>query len=528
MPANALTSYDLIPYPDYCLPQTHPDRLAVLAAILGLEPPPIEQCRVLELGCAAGSNLIAMAEELPQSTFLGIDVAQTQIDEGQKAIDELGLSNIELRHQSIRDFEPGSEMFDYILCHGVYSWVPPDLQAHILAISRHCLQPNGVAYVSYNTLPGWHMRGMIRDMMLYHGRRFRDPRQQIAQARGLLDFLVSSVNTEQNPYGQFLRSELESLRQSPDAYLYHEHLEEHNSPIYFHQFVEQAAAHQLRYLADANLYTMDLQDFPQQVSQVLQRVCNDRIQLEQYVDFLRNRTFRQTLLCHAHHTPNYRLDPGILTPFYFGSSLQPVSARLDLHSSIREDFRSSSGSSAFSSYPIVKAVLVALGEAWPQYLSFEEVCSQARAKLDGVALSNAATSAADKKQAGQALLKFYMIARNVVDIRLRPLRVTKQPGLKPLARRLARWQVLSGRLATNLRHEFVYLDDFGREALPLLDGGHTRPEMVRELVRLVRDGRLTVQDDGRKITDPRRIGQAVVQLLDAQIDRFAQEALLQA
>jgi methyltransferase-like protein len=385
-----------------------------------------------------------------------------------------------------------------------------------------------VAYVSYNTLPGWHMRGMIRDMMLYHGRRFRDPREQIAQARGLLDFLVASVNTEQNPYGQFLRSELESLRQSPDAYLYHEHLEEHNSPIYFHQFVERAAAHQLRYLADANLYTMDLQDFPQQVSQILQRVCNDRIQLEQYMDFLRNRTFRQTLLCHAQHLPNYRLDPGILAPFYFGSSLQPVSSSLDLHSSMREDFRSPSGSSAFSSYPIVKAVLVALGEAWPQYLSFEEVCSQARAKLHGEPIQNAAIRAVDKHQIGQALLKFYMIARNVVDIRLRPLRVTKHPGPKPLARRLARWQVRSGRLATNFRHEFVYLDDFGREALPLLDGRHTRLEMVRDLVGLIKVGRLNVQDVGKKITDPRRIEQAVVQLLDAQIDRFAQEALLQS
>jgi methyltransferase-like protein/SAM-dependent methyltransferase len=528
MSATALTSYDLIPYPNYSLPQTHPDRLAVLAALLGLEPPPIEQCRVLELGCAAGSNLIAMAEELPQSTFVGIDLAQTQIDEGQKAIAELGLANIELRRQSIRDFRPGSEMFDYILCHGIYSWVPPDLQEQILAICRHCLQPDGVAYVSYNTLPGWHMRGMIRDMMLYHGRRFRDPHQQIAQARGLLDFLVSSVDTQQNPYGQFLRSELESLRQSPDAYLYHEHLEEHNSPIYFHQFIERAAAHQLRYLADANLYTMDLQDFPVQVSQTLQRVCNDRIQLEQYMDFLRNRSFRQTLLCHAHHMPNYRLNPGILAPFFFGSSLWPVSTRPDLHSSIREDFRSPSGSSAFSSFPIVKALLVALGEAWPQYLSFEEVCTQARAKLDGEAIPDAATRAADKQHVGQALLKFYTIARNVVDIRLRPLRVTKQPGPKPLARGLARWQAKSGRLATNLRHEFVYVDEFGRQVLLRLDGRHTRLEMARELLGLVKDGRLTLPHEREKITDPRRIEQAVVQLLDAQIDRYAQEALLQA
>jgi methyltransferase-like protein len=243
---------------------------------------------------------------------------------------------------------------------------------------------------------------------------------------------------------------------------------------------------------------------------------------------LRNRTFRQTLLCHAQNTPNYRLDPGILAPFFFGSSLRPVSSRPDLHSSIREDFRHPSGSTAFSTYPIVKAALVALEEAWPRFLSLEELCSQARAKLDGEAIPNAATRAADKQQVEQALLKFYSIADALVDFRLRPLRVTKQPGPKPLARSLARWQAASDRSATNLRHEFVKLDDFGRQVLRRLDGRHTRPEMVRELVGLVEVGRLTVQQDGQKITDPRRIEQAVVQLLDRQIDWFASQALLQA
>lgn len=528
MSATALTSYDLIPYPSLSFPQTHLDRLAVVAALLGLEPPPIEHCRVLELGCAAGSNLIPMAEELPHSTFVGIDLSPTQIDEGRKAVAELGLTNIELLHQSILDLEPGSERFDYILCHGVYSWVPPEVQEHILAISQHCLQPNGVAYVSYNTLPGWHMRGMIRDMMLYHGRRFSDPRQQIAQARSLLDFLASSVNTEQNPYGQFLRSELEQLRQSPDAYLFHDYLEEHNSPVYFHEFIERAAAHQLRYLAEANLCAMQLQNFPEQVGQVLQRVCNDMIQLEQYMDFLRNSTFRRTLLCHANHTPNYGLDPDILARFFFASSLRPVSSRPDLHSSIREDFRGPSGSSAFSIHPVVKAALVVLGEAWPRFLPLKELCSQARAKLDGQAIPSAATRAEDKQQVELALLKFYTIASDLVEFRLRPLLVTTQPGPKPLARPLARWQARSGRPATNLRHERVKLDDFGREVLARLDGRRTRPEIVRELVGLVEVGRLNVQQDGEKITQPGRIEQMMVRLVDRQIDQFARQALLRA
>jgi methyltransferase-like protein len=246
------------------------------------------------------------------------------------------------------------------------------------------------------------------------------------------------------------------------------------------------------------------------------------------MDFLRNRTFRQTLLCHVQHTPNYRLESGVLASFFIASSLRPVSARPDLHSSAREDFKGPSGSSAFSIHPIVKAALLVLGEAWPRFLSFEELCSQARTKLDGKAIPDAATIAEDKQQVEQALLKFYTITGDLVEFRLRPLAVTAKPGPRPLARPLARWQARSGRSVTNLRHEFVNLDEFGRQVLPRLDGRHTRPEAVRELVGLVEGGQLTVQQDGEKITEPRRVEQALVQLLDRQIDQFAHQALLPA
>jgi SAM-dependent methyltransferase/methyltransferase-like protein len=496
MSTDAATSYDLIPYPSYTFPETHPDRMAVLATLLGLPAAPVARCRVLEIGCAAGANLIPMAEDLPGSTFVGIDLSRRQIDQGRQAVADLGLGNIELRHQGILEFEPGAETFDYILCHGVYSWVAPEVQERILAICRHSLHPDGVVYISYNTLPGWHMRGMIRDMMLYHGRRFSDPRQQVAEARGLLDFLVSSVSMEQNPYGQFLRSELEQLRRADDAYLFHDHLEEHNSPVYFHQFVERAAGHGLRYLADVDLCTMEFRNLPPQVGQVLGRVSGDLIQLEQYMDFLRNRTFRRSTLCRAHHTPRYRLEPAALVPLFIGSALQPSSPRPDLGPSVREDFRGPTGSSAFSIHPVVKAALLVLGEAWPQVLSFAELCARARARLGGEA-----ATVEDAQQVGQALLTFYTIAADLVEFRPRPLRVAARPGPRPLARPLARWQAGTGRSVINLRHEFVAVDDFGRQVLRRLDGQHTRQAVAQELA-------------------------APEQGLDQQIEQFARRSLL--
>jgi len=109
--------------------------------------------------------------------------------------------------------------------------IPPPCQEKILEICSTHLNPQGIAYVSYNTYPGWHMRGMIRDMLYYHAQQFTVPAMKIRQARNLLDFLGKATSKDNTPYAHLLRAELESFRRSADAYLYHEHLEEHNEPI---------------------------------------------------------------------------------------------------------------------------------------------------------------------------------------------------------------------------------------------------------------------------------------------------------
>lgn len=170
MSASSTFSYDIFPYESNPFAQTHPDRLATVATLLGLKPPPVTKCRMLEIGCSNGGNLIPMAVALPGSTFLGIDFSVREIEDGLAALGKLGLPNVELRHVGIEEFaaeragKPHAEregyVFDYIICHGVYSWVPPGVQEKILDICRHCLSPGGIAYVSYNIYPGWHLRGM--------------------------------------------------------------------------------------------------------------------------------------------------------------------------------------------------------------------------------------------------------------------------------------------------------------------------------------------------------------------------------
>src|SRR5205823_580001 len=173
----------------------------------------------------------------------------------------------ETTEYSGRDTGPGEIRLNHLLRRLLMS-PPKAVQEKILKICSDNLTPDGIGYVSYNTYPGWHMRGMIRDMMRYHALRFATPNQRTEQARALLDFLATSVRQE-GPYSVLLKSELEGLRHQADHYLYHEHLEDVNDPLYFHQFVDMATKHGLRYLGESRIGTMVTGNFAPEVEKTL-------------------------------------------------------------------------------------------------------------------------------------------------------------------------------------------------------------------------------------------------------------------
>jgi SAM-dependent methyltransferase len=170
-PNTGPTPYDEVYYPGHVYGLTHPNHLATIAAVYGMQSAPVERCRVLELGCGVGGNLLPMAFQYPSSEFVGVDLSGVTIERGQRNIATLGLSNIKLLHCDIMNVDAGFGEFDYILAHGVYSWVPPAVREKMMMIFKQNLAPRGVCYVSYNAHPFSHLRDMVRDMMRYHTRR---------------------------------------------------------------------------------------------------------------------------------------------------------------------------------------------------------------------------------------------------------------------------------------------------------------------------------------------------------------------
>lgn len=520
---NAKTSYDDIPYASHPFAQTHPDRLATLGRLFGLRPTPVTRCRVLELGCASGGNLIPMAFHLPDSEFLGIDLSIRQVMDAQVDIKALGLKNIRIEHKSILDVDTSLGEFDYIVCHGVYSWVPEPVQNKILSIAADNLAPHGIAFISYNVYPGWHMREMVRHMMWFHSSQFDKPYERIDQSRALLNFLSNAVATD-NYYGAMLNSELKLLQRISDSYLFHEHLEEVNQPIYFHQFAERAKSHGLQYLAEAEFSSMISSDFSGEVSETLARVSTDLIRREQYMDFVRNRFFRQTLLCHDNLGLKRTLAPEDLEGFLVASSLVPTINPVELTPATCQSFGTNSGRTISTTYPLTKSALTILGEHWPQAIHIDKLVDEARLQLGRSNIADAAHTC--RTQLLKDLLSCY--AEDIVELHTWQGDFTRLISDTPAISALAAHQIQKGTLVVNQRHETVELSDLAKEIALALDGKHSLDAMFTDLIRQASEGVLNFTHNGELVADIENIEEFLRDALSDTLKTLASYAMLTA
>jgi methyltransferase-like protein len=518
-------AYDEVPYINAAFPQSHPDRMATLAKLFGMASPAIETCRVLELGCASGGNLISMAQGLPHAQFVGIDLSGRQIEVGRRTVAATGLANIDLRHASIADVAQEWGRFDYIISHGVYSWVPEPIREKLLAICHDNLAPNGVAYVSYNTFPGWRVRGMIRDMMVYHAGRFEGAAAKVQQARALLDFLAQSAPPG-TPYGMTLKTELDSIRGRDDSYLFHDLLEEVNDPVYFHQFAGAAHRHNLQYLGDTDFGAMMASNFPPQIAETLQRIAPDIVSMEQYMDFVRNRTFRETLLVHKDIPLNRSVDARVLNGMYVASLAAPVSPTPALAQGASETFRAPNGSTVTTSIAVTKTAMLLLPKQWPLGLPFAQLLATARATLlaEGVVASEVRDPAHSAQALGNDMLRSY--AAKVIELHMWLPRLSLVASDRPVASPLARFQAEQGPKVINLRQESVMLDGFTHQLLPLLDGTRDRDALVATLAWAGKKGTLKVQQDGKLLSAGPVLEQILRRALEENLPKLVKAALI--
>jgi SAM-dependent methyltransferase len=477
-------SYDDLPYEGSSFPQTHPLRLAAIAVLRGLEAPAVASARVLEIGCGDGSNLLPLAEMYPKGQFLGIDLGQRHIEAAVTAAARSGLGNVVFERCNVADFDPAGRSFDFIIAHGIFSWVPESVRRAILAVVRRSLSPLGVAFISYNALPGWHARGMIREVLRFHTAPFATSREKLAQARALLAFLGDAAPAD-SPHGAFLRNERRLLASTPDSYLLHEYLEGENRAFYLSEFAALAKEEGLEYLGDADWSRSVGGNLQPAVRETLGRLASDRLAFEQYGAFVSVRGFHRSLLVLPGRTAVHRSSLELVRPLWFSSPAAPVSATPSLAEGVPEEFVGPSDGRITTPDAVAKAILIGLGARNGGQWAWNELVAAV-----GTRLAGRATGAGVGEESIAPRLK-ELIDLGWVEATPSPYpAIGTRDAERPRVGALARWQAQIRSRVTNRRHRNLALDAAVRWIVARLDGSLTVAELEQRYAEALRRGEI--------------------------------------
>lgn len=515
-------AYDDRPYNSNAFFYAAPGHLRAAAHLYGVSSVPLAKARVLELGCSAGGNLLPFALAYPEAQVVGVDLSAVQVEAGRQAAAAVGATNLDLRAMSLTDITPEFGQFDYIIAHGVFSWVPPEVRDAMLRLCRENLSAEGIAYISYNTYPGWKAGDIVRDAMLLHSHGKETMEDRLGSAKAMLTLLSDGLAAS-NPLAPSLKAAVQQLRRFSDYYIAHEYLETFNSPCYFVEFADAVQRAGLGYVGDAEPQTELSAVFGQnvQLNQSLVALGQPKIMRQQYLDFAIGRNFRKSLITHADRaaaalsTPELDNVSGLHIAGYFTSE-----PRNEAQPQMRP-FKNSRGRPLQTREAPVLAVIDVLNQAWPRACGQDDLVAGTAGKtgLDGEA------HAAAVLQATQTLVKLGMVYVSLGDT---PPSLEHAAGPRLLPGLAHLWQrsqdpaVAVGIGGFNAWHDVVDLRLKPAEAwiASRLDGRLSATELRTQLREALQRG--TVPGlDGKPLTGQRNLDATAQKILNGALDMLA-------
>ncbi len=475
------SSYARVPYRSNPWTSGQPAQLETIARFHGLAPTPPARAKVLEIGCADGGNLIPLAYAAPGALFVGLDLAPNHIEVAEAEAEALGCANTQFHAASFVDFEHPSAPFDYIIAHGIMSWITPTLQGLLLDTCKRLLAPSGVAFISFNTFPGWGMQAAIRDVLRRHNRDIDDIDAQIRRSVQLLDVLLDNVPTREDAYRTYLESVATIARDPAKRYYFaHEYLEDENHPLYIRDFIERAASAGLGYLGDADRIDQQLDTMPEEPTRQIAALGGDRADRLQLLDFVMNRKFRQGLLCHADAPLRAEPDLALAAGMYVRSTLRPESEPERLDDDAPLAFRDKVGRAIEVDQPVIKAAFMRFVEVDTQPIHFDALVEWALERIGRSGERDDPQIAADIAGLAVAFARVYFA--DLIDLRASPPCWALAAGAKPRASLIARRSAATGSQTASLRHHTVALDnEMVCLVLGLLDGTRDRAALLAQL-----------------------------------------------
>lgn len=431
-------------------PNVHslPDRIAAIATAFGLDPPDPSGARVLEVGCGDGANFLPMAAASPGARFVGCDLSSLLMTRARAMADGLALSNVDLVEADLREVASGFGEFDYIVAHGFYSWVPPDVRDALFALARRRLAPNGLLFVSYNVLPGCFVRRIGWDAIRFENAGAATSRERLEGARRVRRDLAETWQAAGGSAAQLAKEYAQTVDRS-DSALYHDDMSGVNDPVYFTAFVRHAAGHDLGFLSEAEIGTMGAGGLPSRLRHIV--ASADPLAREQYLDFARLRRFRQSILVRADEAARARVTTSALRRLHVTAVTGLVQAR-------------ASGQRTGSDDPLVNLLV----DRFPGSVSVGEL-------IGHLAGSRSTADAALERILGACF-------SGAAELLAHPIVAAREPSTRPRAFAVARWQAARGSIVTSLRHEGIRIDEpEGRAVLSAADGTRDRTALAAAL-----------------------------------------------
>ena len=482
------SSYEEIPYYFHASSTGHPDNIAARARLFGLDPPGLNKAKVLELACGRGGNLAAIASQLPGSTCLGIDLSREHIKDASTLAEKAGLTNLEFRQADILDIDELPGPFDYIVVQGTFTWVPEVVRNKILSLCNHFLSDNGLACIAYATYPGYRVDQSVRDLLRFHTRSSENPENRLEQAINLVNLFAEKLEDTGHWYMPMIKYLQQSMKHGSTNF-YHEFLNVETAPLHFHEFIDQAKLHSLKFVCESF-------EEPHQNQVLIDRLHDefnkipDRIRREQYKDFVTNRRARESILCRDGQKLRH-LSTASLRSNHFSSPATGFGG------DGQKGFRIEGLGSTRIRDSAMVAVVDKLVDAFPSTVPFDSL------KRPFVAERGASGSGE-----GDLAMSLYELVKNgFVSMHMSPIQcagfVSEKPKSTPLIRYFAENSDYGN--VVNLHHQMIWINTLQRRLLQQLDGTKTRRELADMALGWLDDGVFRIPDidpleDSKEVT----------------------------
>lgn len=502
--------YDLLNYPGLVFSNTSPAHLACRAASHGIEFTRPDKCRVLELGCAKGTNLLAHAYSFPQSEFHGFDLSASHIAAAKAASARIGVSNAFFRQMNILDLdEKELGKFDYIVAHGVYSWVPDEVRRKILSLYKACLAEDGIGYISFNAYPGCHGREILWNAIRFFTKDSGDIEEKLQRSIAVAQSIEASID-DRVRYKPVFSREVESLLDKPLPFVLHDDLSPALQPFYFHEFAGHLEESGLQFLCEADPLTSFTGNLNESGQEFVASMDGDLVAREQAIDFIRGRQFRRSLVCHKSVTVDRSFPADLLEKFHLSVHLAPLPEGSDLNDDSSVDFRNRLGSTITTDEPLLKNMLAMLGREWPGQFTFEEVINRLRdvpelqANFDG-----------ELRRLKDSLIPIYAI--DFLKLSVHPTPFCENLPERPKCSSFARFQIEEGSPGICALDGIVHSADDAllRQVILCTNGERDRDEIIAAVRQNA--GMFEENDDSLREQLPERVD-AVLEYL--RLERF--------